>query len=93
MEGTRARGGSRLCSGSHPLTREGASKGIRGSRAQREGKRRADDAIHPGRAHARRRRRSTQHAGETSLSAQQPRPNRGAVQGASLHRNAVPPVT
>jgi hypothetical protein len=83
--GTRARGGSRLCSGSHPLPREDASKGIRGSRAQRGGKRRTGGAVHPGRAHTRRRRRSRQQAGERSLSTQQPRHSRGAVQGA-IHR-------
>jgi len=43
---------------------------------------RTDGAIHPGRAHTRRRRRSTQHAGETSLSAQQPPAKSGRCPGA-----------
>jgi len=70
MEGTRARGGGRLCSPRHPLTRGAVRRG-RGGTAAGGGKLRTGAAIHPGRAHTRRRTRSASgtRTGEATIGA------------------------
>lgn len=59
--------------GQPPFDAESREQRHEGEPRTARGKAPRDGAIHPGRAHTRRRRRSTQHAGETSLSTQQRR--------------------
>lgn len=85
MEGHPRAGRQPFMLGQPPFDAASREQRQKGEPRAARGKRRTRGAVHPGRAHTRRRRRSPWHAGETSLSTQQPRRSRGAVQGVSPH--------